>query len=46
MDMAKLWLYEIDKLATKLSSDFGSLSYDRFVEGRSTIGSAILGLLS
>jgi len=45
MNMAQLLLYDIDKLAKKLSDQFGSLSYDTFVEDTSTIESAILGFL-
>jgi uncharacterized protein with HEPN domain len=45
MNVAELFLYDIDKLAKKLSDKFGSLSYDKFVEDASTIESAILGFL-
>jgi|SRR5271157_6094628 len=45
MNVAELLLYDIDKVAKKLSDEFGSLSYDTFVEDTSTIESAILGFL-
>src|SRR5271157_5677049 len=45
MNVAELLLYDIAKLAKKLSDKFGSLSYDKFVEDTSTIESAILGFL-
>ena len=40
-----LLLYDIDKIAKKLSDEFGSLSYDKFVADTSTIESAILRFL-
>ena len=45
MNVAELCLYDVDKLAKKLSHKFGSLSYDTFVGNTSTIESAILGFL-
>jgi len=45
MKLAELFLYDIDKLAKKLSDEFGSLSYDKFVEDTSKIESAILGFM-
>ena len=45
MNVAELFLHDIDKVAKKLSDRFGSLSYDTFMEDTSTIESAILGFL-
>jgi len=45
MNVAQPLLYDIDRLAKKLSDEFGSLSYDRFTEDTGKIESAILGFL-
>jgi len=45
MNVAELFFYDVDKLAKKLSGEFGSLSCDRFTEGTGNIESAILGFL-
>jgi len=46
MNIAELsLLHDIDKLAKKLSDEFGSLSYDKFVEDTGNVESAILRFL-
>ena len=39
MSVAGLYLYDIGKLAEKLSKEFGSLPYDKFAEDTETIES-------
>ncbi len=45
MSVAGLYLYDIGKLAEKLTQEFGSLPYEKFTEGTEKIESAVRRLV-
>jgi uncharacterized protein with HEPN domain len=45
MSVAGLYLYDIGKLAEKLSNEFGALPYEKFTQDTKKIESAVMRLL-
>jgi uncharacterized protein with HEPN domain len=45
MSVARLYLYEIWRLAEKLIREFGSLSYEKFAQDANRIESAVMSLV-